>query len=87
MWYAERSAMPVMMPGSAIGRIEQQRDRVAAEEPGARQRRRGQRAQHQGDRRGPRRDLEADSLIAAHTSSRCQATPNHCVVSAGGGKT
>ena len=28
-----------------------------------------------------------DSVIACHTSGRSHATPNHCVVSAGGGKT
>ena len=45
----EFSAIPVMIPGSAIGR-QQERDRLAAEEPEAVDRERGHRAEHERDR-------------------------------------
>ena len=41
-WMTDCSAIPVTMPGSAMGRIDQQRDRVAPEEPVAGQRQREQ---------------------------------------------
>ena len=51
------SAMPVTMPGSAIGQQHEQRHRVAAEEVVAHQRHRGERAQHHGDRGRAQRHL------------------------------
>ena len=50
---AERSEMPVMMPGSAIGRMNSSEIVSRAEELGARQRRGGERAE---DQREERRD-------------------------------
>ena len=58
MLKAERSEMPVMMPGSAIGSTNSKRDRLAAEEPRPRQRRGGERAEDQRDQRRDRRDLQ-----------------------------
>ena len=79
--------MPVMMPGSAIGRISSS---AIASRPKKRARASAAAASvpsTSGDRRADTPPPANDSVIAAHTSSRCQATPNHCVVSAGGGKT
>ena len=45
------SAMPVTMPGSAIGRMTSSETRLPAEEPVALHRERGHRAQDQRDRR------------------------------------
>ena len=78
--------MPVMTPGSAIGRISSSeiasRPKKVARASAA--------AASVPSTTAMAVDQAATSKlsrIAAHTSSRCQATPNHCVVSAGGGKT
>jgi hypothetical protein len=84
--YAERSAMPVITPGNAIGRIKSSeiasrpKNFARASAPAASVPSTSAIAVDQAATSKLRR-------IAAQTSSRCQATPNHTVVSAGGGKT
>ena len=78
--------MPLTTPGSAIGRI-------SSSEIASRPKKRA-RASAAAARLPSTSAIAVDqaatsklSLIAAHTSSRIQATPNQRVVSAGGGKT
>ena len=86
VWYAERSAMPVTMPGSAIGRI-------SSSEIASRPKnvvRASAAAASVPSTSAVAVEYAAtsnDSRIAAQTSLRSHATANHCVVSAGGGKT
>ena len=64
---------------------EEQRDRLAAEEFRARQRRRGERAEEQRQRASTASATRIESRSAAQMSGRLQATPNQCSVSPGGG--
>ncbi|MNL45498.1 hypothetical protein D3C87_1681480 [compost metagenome] len=81
---AERSAMPVMMPGSAIGRM-------TSSEMVSRPKKRvwlTAAAQSVPSTRATAVAIEAtltESVSAAQTSGRFQAMANHCVVSPGGG--
>ena len=82
----EFSAMPVMIPGSAIGSTS--RNEIASR-PKKRKRcdrERGHRAEHERDRRSRAAPARTDSQSASRTSGVCQATRNQCVVKPGIGQ-
>ena len=86
VWYAERSAMPVTMPGSAMGKMSSSE---IASRPKNRVRARPAAASVPSTMASAV-DTSAtrnDRPIAVHTSSRSQAAANHFVVRAGGGNT
>ncbi len=78
--------MPLITPGSAIGRISSS---DTASRPKKLARASAAAASVPSTSATPVAASATSKLswIAAHTSWRSQATPNHCVVSAGGGKT
>ena len=79
------SATPVTIPGRAIGSIDEEGDRLAAEEAVAGDRERGEGAEHERDRRWP----PGPTLTEVQKASRAPwfsiAFGNHSVVSPGGG--
>ena len=82
---AALSAMPVTMPGSAIGRITRKLTVVAPEEPVALHRERGHRAEHQGDRGRAEPDLDAGPQRRARPVA-VQRPCHHSSVNAVGGQ-
>ena len=82
---AERSAIPVTMPGKAMGRTSK-KETASSEEITAIDCRRSKCAKDERSKGGKRVQLVTDKVRASQRSARCSATPNHFVVKPGSGK-